>query len=137
MTGQDVASQCRLIFSEYGWPDTLVSDNGPCYTAETFTSMMKEYGVDHITSSPHYLESNGLGEKFVHIVKNMFNKPKQDGKDTFIKSNDIPQYSLVKQFTISDANLTEVGLQDQISPCQMLQENNLVLDSELCLETST
>ena len=22
MTGQHVASQCKLIFSEYGWPDT-------------------------------------------------------------------------------------------------------------------
>ena len=27
MTGQHVASQCKLIFSECGWPDTLVSDN--------------------------------------------------------------------------------------------------------------
>ena len=42
MTAQHVASQCKLIFSEYGWPDTLVSENRPCYTAETFTTMMKE-----------------------------------------------------------------------------------------------
>ena len=32
MTGQHVANQCKQIFSEYGWPETLVSDNGPCYT---------------------------------------------------------------------------------------------------------
>ena len=54
MTGQHVSSQYKLIFSEYGWPGTLVSDNGPCYTTETFTSMIKEYGVNHITSSPYY-----------------------------------------------------------------------------------
>ena len=54
MTGQHIASQCKLIFSEYGWPDTLVFDNGPCFTTATFTSMMKEYGVNHITSSPPY-----------------------------------------------------------------------------------
>ena len=53
-TGQHVANQCKLIFSEYGWPDTLISDNGPCYTSEAFTSLMKDYGVSHITSSPHY-----------------------------------------------------------------------------------
>ena len=27
MTGQHVATQCKLIFSEYGWPETLISDN--------------------------------------------------------------------------------------------------------------
>ena len=54
MTGQHIANQCKLIFSEYGWPETLVSDNGPCYTAEVSTNLMKEYNVNGITSSPHY-----------------------------------------------------------------------------------
>ena len=31
MTFQHVINHFKLIFSEYGWPDTLVSDNGPCY----------------------------------------------------------------------------------------------------------
>ena len=81
MAGQHVAGLCKLIFSEYGWPDTLVSDNGPRYTAETFTSMMEEYGVNHITSSPHYQQSNGLAENFVQIVKNLLYKAKEKGKD--------------------------------------------------------
>ena len=63
MSAQHIAEHFRLIFSEYGWPDTLVSDNGSCYVAETFTSLMKEYTVNHITSSPHYPQSNGLAEK--------------------------------------------------------------------------
>ena len=71
----------KLIFSEYGWPDTLVSDNGPCYTAEVFTNLMQEYSVNHITSSPHYPQSNGLAEKFVQIIKNLFYKPKEEDTD--------------------------------------------------------
>ena len=64
MSAQHIAAEhFRLIFSEYGWPDTLVSDNGPCYVAKTFTSLMKEYTVNHITSSPHYPQSNGLVQK--------------------------------------------------------------------------
>ena len=63
ITGQHIASQCKLIFSEYSWSNSLASDNGPCYTAEAFTSMMTEYGVSHITSFPNYLQSNGLAEK--------------------------------------------------------------------------
>ena len=62
MNGQHITNQCKLIFSEYGWPETLISDNGPCYTSEMFTNLMREYNVNHITSSPHYPQSNGLGK---------------------------------------------------------------------------
>ena len=71
MTGQYIATQCQLIFSEYWWPETLISDNRPCYTAEVFTNLMREYNVNHITSSPHYPQSNGLAKKYVQIVKNL------------------------------------------------------------------
>ena len=81
MSAQHIAEHFRLIFSEYGWPDTLVSDNGPCYVAEMFTSLMKEYAVNHITSFPHYSQSNGLAEKFVQIVKDIFYKAKDEGTD--------------------------------------------------------
>ena len=81
MSAQNIAEQFQSIFSEYGWPDTLVSDNGLCYTAEMFTNLMKEYAVNHTTSSPHYPQSNGLAEKFVQIVKNLFYKVKEEGVD--------------------------------------------------------
>ena len=58
-----------------------MSDNGPFYAAELFTNLMKEYVVNHITSSSHYPQSNGLAEKFVHIVKNLFHKAKEEGAD--------------------------------------------------------
>ena len=45
MTGQHIATHCKQVFSEYGWPETLISDNGPCFTVEAFTNMMKEYGA--------------------------------------------------------------------------------------------
>ena len=77
MTGQHIASHFKLICSEYGWPETLVSDNGPCYTSEIFTNLMKEYNVNHITGSSHYL----LAEKYMQIVKNLFYKAKEEGKD--------------------------------------------------------
>ena len=83
MTGQYIANQCKLIFSEYGWPESLISDNGPCYTSEAFTSVMKAYHMNHITSSPHYPQSNGLAVKYVQIVKSLFHKAKEEGRDIF------------------------------------------------------
>ena len=83
ITRQHVATNCKQVFSEYGWPESLISDNGPCYTEEAFTNMMQEYGVNHTTSSPYYPQSNGLVEKYVQIVKNLFHKAKEEGKDIF------------------------------------------------------
>ena len=83
MTGVHVANQCKLVFSEYGWPDTLISDKGPCFTPQAFTIVMQAFSVNHITSSPHYPNLNGLAEKYVQIVKCLFNNTKEEGKDLY------------------------------------------------------
>ena len=83
MTGQHVAHYCKEVFSEYGWPETLISDSGPCSTADVFTSVMNAYHVNHITSSPNYPQSNWLAEKYVQIVKSLFYKAKEEGKGLF------------------------------------------------------
>ena len=54
MTAQHIADHIKQIFAKYGWPNTIVSDNGPCYASEIFKGLMKEYQVNHITSLPHY-----------------------------------------------------------------------------------
>ena len=54
MTGQHIVDHFKQIFTEYGWADTIVSGNGPCYTSEIFKELMKESLVNHITSLPHY-----------------------------------------------------------------------------------
>ena len=36
VTAQHIADHFKQIFAEYGWPDVLVSDNGPCHASEIF-----------------------------------------------------------------------------------------------------
>ena len=50
---------------------------------QAFTGVTNAYHVNDITSSPHYPQSNGLTEKYVQIVKSLFYKAKEEGKDLF------------------------------------------------------
>ena len=71
------------IMSEYGWPDTVVLDSGPCFVSHEFKDLLKLKSVVHITSSPHYQQANGLAEKYVQVVKNLFKKAMEEGKSPF------------------------------------------------------
>ena len=84
-TAQQVVSQMKLIFSEYGWPETIGPDNRPYYSVKAFMKLITDYSVNHITHFPHYPQSNGLAEKYVQIVKYLFYKTQEEGTD-FYKS---------------------------------------------------
>ena len=83
MTRKAIAHHMQSIFSKYRWPDTLVTDNGPCYTSKEFQLLMQSMSFNHLTSSPHYPQSNGLAEKFVGIIKNLFHKAKEKGQSPY------------------------------------------------------
>ena len=106
MTAKHVASHFSQVFSEYGWPDTLLMDNGPCYASQDFRKLMLDMSVNHITSSPHYPQSNGLAEKYVQIVKNLFIKAHEEGTD-------YQKALMIYRNTPLDDNL--------LSPMQLLQ----------------
>ena len=50
------------------------SSDGPQYVSQEMTTFSMEYGFKQITSSPHYLKSNGLAERTVQIIKMMLEK---------------------------------------------------------------
>ena len=58
----------------------LRSDNGPCYSSREFLNFLNFYQVDHITSSPHYPQSNGFTEALVGIAKKLMDKALKEGK---------------------------------------------------------
>ena len=41
----------------------------------------KQWGLQHMMSSPHYPQSNGLAGKALQIAKGLISKAKQDNKD--------------------------------------------------------
>ena len=60
--------------SIFGVPEQIRSDNGPQYSGESFKRFCKEYGISHITSSPHYPQSNGFIERQIGWLKPIIKK---------------------------------------------------------------
>ena len=58
-TSQRVISEMRSIFCTTGTPEKIFSDGGPQFTSRAFQMFVGRWGVEHITSSPHYPQSNG------------------------------------------------------------------------------
>ena len=61
-------------FARHGFPEIVVSDNGPQYSSEAFTKFTHEYQFEHVTSSPYHPQSNGEAERAVQTVKRLLKK---------------------------------------------------------------
>ena len=56
-----------VLLCEY-LPEIAISDNGPQHVSWEMKQFARQYGFNHITSSPHYPQSNGLAERAVQTV---------------------------------------------------------------------
>ena len=75
--------------ARYGLFEELISNNGPQYSSSEFEAFMKDYGIQHTTSSPLYPQSNGLAEKAVQTIKMTLKKCKEAGEDPYLALLDL------------------------------------------------
>lgn len=59
----------RYLFSSYGLPRELVSDNGPQFTSAEFSTFLRENSIRHIRSAAYHPSSNGEAERAVRTFK--------------------------------------------------------------------
>ena len=79
MAAKAVAEHLKAIFSEFGVPDVLISDNGPCYTGEQFKVAMRKLNTCDYQPPPPSVK--WVGRSHVRIVKNLLSKAKETGED--------------------------------------------------------
>ena len=79
-TTSKTISVLQHLFSRYGYPDQLVSDNGPQFASNEFEQFMKGAGVFHYRSAPYHPATNGLVERFNRTLKQAIKTGKEAGK---------------------------------------------------------
>lgn len=73
-TAQKVISVLQNLFTVFGIPTLLVSDNGPPFGSQRLDEFFKSLGIKYMKSPPYHPPSNGVAEKYVSSVKNVFKK---------------------------------------------------------------
>jgi hypothetical protein len=86
---EELSAACTInhmkdIIARHGLPRTVITDNGPQFACREFAGFAKEYGFDHVSSSPEYPQSNGRAEKAVQIVKRLLKKAKEADADPYL-----------------------------------------------------
>ncbi|XP_056006741.1 uncharacterized protein K02A2.6-like [Ostrea edulis] len=77
-----------------------MSDNGPQFASAEFRKFTKEYKFRHVTSSPHYPQSNGQVERMVQTIKHLLKK----AKDPYLAILDY-RNTLLEELGLSPAQL--------------------------------
>ena len=117
-TSASIIEAFKTVFSRHGIPETVMSDNGPQYASQEFTEFARSYDFCHVTSSPHFPQSNGQAERTVQTVKKL------------LKESDDPYMALLNYRTTS---FPWCGL----SPAQLLMGRQLranlpLTEEQLC-----
>ncbi|KAI5096743.1 complement component bfb isoform X1 [Silurus meridionalis] len=69
-----VIEHFKSIFAHHGIPEVVRSDNGPQFASEGFRAFARGWGFDHVTSSPHFPQSNWEAERAVRTIKSLLKK---------------------------------------------------------------
>ena len=94
----------RHLFSTFGLPEQIVSDNGPQFVSAEFEQFLKSNGIRHFRSAPYHPSTNGAAERLVQTFKRSFTKGKKEGKsDEYILANFLLWYRTTPHSTTGES----------------------------------
>ena len=66
-------------FSKNGFPEKIISDNGPPFHSHQYKEFCTNHGIKSVTSSSKYPQSNGLADRSVQTAKKMIRRCRISG----------------------------------------------------------
>ncbi|XP_077969898.1 uncharacterized protein LOC120339406 [Styela clava] len=71
-------------FARHGIPKMLISDCGRNLNSSEFEKFIRDWRIQHVTSSPGHQQANGKAESSVKIFKNMLKRTANANEDQFL-----------------------------------------------------
>ena len=133
LTASNTVAEMERIFTDFGTPEELMSDNAIFGSAE-FRAFCSSHDVKQVTSSPEFPRSNGLIERHIQTVKERMLKMSEEGKTlceslTAIRttpvSSSLPSPAVLLQGRNFRGNLhfNPAALKPQFIPAEVVREN--------------
>ena len=74
VTSSGTIRYLRQLFTQFGIPETIVSDNSTQFTSTDFKEFCRLNGIQHVQIAPYHPSSNGLTERAVQVIKQGISK---------------------------------------------------------------
>jgi len=78
-------NELRVLFSRWGLPEQIVSDNGPQFKSNEFRCFLEENGIIHHTTAPYFPATNGQAERFVQTMKKALTAARGENEGILLK----------------------------------------------------
>ena len=62
------------VFSDFGIPESIISDNGPCYKSQEFNTFCAKFEINHITGASYNHQDNIIAECMIQTIKQLMVK---------------------------------------------------------------
>ena len=73
-----VLNTLKGIFSDFGIPESIISDNGLCYKSQEFNTFCAKFEINHITGASHNHQVNSIAERMIQTIKQLMVKNQGD-----------------------------------------------------------
>ena len=73
-----VLNALKDLFSNFGIPKVIISDNGPCYKSEEFCSFCARFDIVHQTGASYNHQENSITEHAMQTIKHLMIQNQSD-----------------------------------------------------------
>ena len=73
-----VLNALKSVFSDFGIPEVIISDNGPCYKSEEFHKFCARFDILYQTGASYNHQANSITEHAIQTIKHLMPKNQND-----------------------------------------------------------